>query len=39
MKAEPTMICPIDSEKVPSVGGRNMVTGIETINNPAAHRG
>jgi hypothetical protein len=39
MKAEPIMICPIDSEKVPSVGGRNMVTGIETINNAAAHRG
>ena len=39
MKAEPAMICPIDSENVPSVGGRNKVTGIETINNPAAHRG
>jgi hypothetical protein len=39
IKAEPNMICPIDSENVPSILGRKMVTGIETTNNPAAHRG
>jgi hypothetical protein len=33
------MICPIDSENVPSILGRKMVTGIETTNNPAAHHG